>query len=244
VPPTDPDPGAELTLRPAVAEDLGAVHEVYVAASAGLGQPAEDRSVTEVRAWTSRLLDRPGELWVAAGSDDVIGFLHLDGDWLDQIFVHPARRDRGVGSALIDLAKGLRPQGFGLRVHQANTRARDFYLRHGLTELERTDGSSYRDGSPDAQMAWLGEDPQAYLRRRIDEVDAEVAVLLARRVALTAAVQERKEVGGLAGRDLRREQEIVERMARRVPDLGADRIARVMHTVIEESLAAWEERAE
>ena len=66
----------------------------------------------------------------------------------------------------------------------------------------------------------------------------------ARRVALTAAVQERKEVGGLAGRDLRREQEIVERMARRVPELGADRIARVMHTVIEESLAAWEDRPE
>ena len=29
-------------------------------------------------------------------------------------------------------------------------------------------------------------------------------------------------------------------MARQVPELGPERIARVMHTVIEESLAAWE----
>ena len=29
-------------------------------------------------------------------------------------------------------------------------------------------------------------------------------------------------------------------MAQHVPELGPERIARVMHTVIEESLAAWE----
>lgn len=237
--PTDED----LTLRPAVAEDLDGVQQVYVAAAAGAGQPVDDRPEQEVRAWVSRLLERP-ELWVATGPGGVLGFLHLDGDWLDQLFVHPDHQGRGVGRALLELAVALRPRGFGLRVHEANTRARDFYTRSGLVELEHTDGSSYSDGSPDVQMAWLGEDPLAYLRRRIDEVDAEVAVLLARRVALTAAVQERKEVGGLAGRDLRREQEIVERMARRVPQLGADRIARVMHTVIEESLAAWEDGPE
>ena len=69
-------------------------------------------------------------------------------------------------------------------------------------------------------MAWLGEDPLAYLRGRIDEVDDELAVLLARRVALTAAVQDHKEVGGHAGRDPEREAEIVERMAAHVPGLG------------------------
>ena len=245
--PTDEDrepDDPELTLRPGAAEDLDAVVQVYAAAATGPGQPGDDRPEPEVRAWVSRLLEHP-ELWVATTSvGDVVGFLHLDGDWMDQLFVHPDHQRRGVGTSLLELAKALRPRGFGLRVHEANARARAFYTRSGLVELEHTDGSSHRDGSPDVQMAWLGEDPLAYLRRRIDEVDAEVAVLLARRVALTAAVQERKEVGGLAGRDLRREQEIVEQMARRVPQLGADRIARVMHTVIEESLAAWEDRPE
>ena len=87
-------------------------------------------------------------------------------------------------------------RGFGLRVYQANDRARAFYLKHGLVELERTDGSGYLDAEPDVQMAWLGEDPLAYLRRRIDAVDDELAVLLARRTALTGAVQDHKAATG------------------------------------------------
>lgn len=86
----------------------------------------------------------------------------------------------------------------------------------------------------------------AYLRGRIDALDDELAVLLARRTALTAAVQDHKaasgKYAGQRGRDTDREAEIVARMARHVPELGSERIARVMHTVIEESLAAWEER--
>ena len=60
----------------------------------------------------------------------------------------------GTGGALIDLVKALRPGGFGLRVYQANTRAREFYGRHGLVELEGTDGSSYHDGMPTSR--WRG----------------------------------------------------------------------------------------
>jgi chorismate mutase/GNAT superfamily N-acetyltransferase len=239
---TEDEPG-DIQFRIALAEDLPSVHDVFVASSAGPGHPPERRTPREVRAWIDSLLERPGELWLACRDDEVLGFVLLRGSWLNLIFVHPDRPARGVGAALMELVKALRPQGFGLRVFQANTRARDFYRRQGLIELESTDGSSYGDGEPDLQMAWLGEDPLTYLRGRIDDLDDELAVLLARRVALTAAVQDHKEVGGHAGRDPEREAEIVERMAARVPGLGQDRIARVMHTVIAESLAAWEEGA-
>ncbi len=233
----------EIQLRIALAEDLEAVHEVFVAASAAPGHPPETRTPDEVHDWVDSLLDTPGELWLASRNDELLGFFLLRGSWLSLLFVHPDRPARGAGGALIDLVKALRPRGFGLRVYQANTRAREFYGRHGLVELEGTDGSSYHDGAPDLQMAWLGEDPLAYLRGRIDAVDDELAVLLARRVALTAAVQDQKEVGGQAGRDPDREAEIVDRMARHVPGLRKERIAAVMHTVIAQSLAAWEESA-
>ena len=241
--PTDDGLEDEIQLRIALKQDLPAIHDVFVASSASPGHPPEHRPPHEVRAWVDSLLERPGELWLACRGDEVLGFLLLRGSWLNLLFVHPDRPARGVGSSLLELVKALRPKGFGLRVYRANTRARDFYRRHGLVELESTDGSSHDDGEPDLQMAWLGEDPLAYLRARIDEVDDELAVLLARRVALTAAVQDHKEVGGHAGRDPAREAEIVARMAAHVPDLGRDRIAAVMHTVIEQSLAAWEERS-
>jgi chorismate mutase/GNAT superfamily N-acetyltransferase len=239
----------EFTLRPGSPEDLPDLREVFDAATSGPGHWVERRTPDEVRAWFRSLLDRPGrELWVAVRGELQLGFVLLDGDWLNLIFVHPGRAARGVGGALLDLVKSLRPHGFGLRVHQANDRARAFYLRHGLVELERTDGSSYPDAEPDLQMAWLGDDPLAYLRRRIDAVDDELAVLLARRTALTAAVQDHKsatgEYAGERGRDAEREAEIVARLARQVPELGPDGLARVMRAVIEESLAAWETRPE
>ena len=159
----------------------------------------------------------------------LLGFVVLEGEWVNLLFVHPGRPARGVGAALLDLVKSLRPHGFGLRVYQVNERARAFYARHGLVELERTDGSGYLDAEPDVQMAWLGDDPLAYLRRRIDAVDDELAVLLARRTALTAAVQDHKattgEYAGQRGRDAGREAEIVARMAQHVPELGPERIA-------------------
>ncbi|WP_051277409.1 GNAT family N-acetyltransferase [Marmoricola sp. URHB0036] len=238
--PTDPSEPTDLVLRPATEDDLTEVLAVFAAASQGPGQPLESRSPEQVRAWVQDLPARGQEIWVATRDDTVLGFLSLRGSWVPLLFVHPERPGRGVGAALIDLAKGLRPHGFGLRVHEANTRARDFYRRHGLIELESTDGSSYDDDAPDVQMAWLGDLPLAYLRGRIDEVDDELAVLLARRVALAAAVQDHKEVGGHAGRDPEREAEIVQRMAEHVPSLDRDVLATIMHTVIAESLAAWE----
>jgi chorismate mutase len=104
-----------------------------------------------------------------------------------------------------------------------------------LVELESTDGSGNEERSPDVRMAWPGSDPLAFLRRLIDDVDDRVGDLLARRVALTAAVQQLK---GGASRDPERERQIVARLAARVPSLGEDRLARIVHAIITESLDA------
>lgn len=240
------DAGEGLLLRPALGEDVPAIHEVFLRASAGEGQPPQSRPPAEVRGWAEALVVPPLQSWVAEAEGAVVGFVTLRNAWVTLLFVHPAHAGTGVGSALVELVKALHPDGFGLRVHQANHSARRFYRRRGLVELESTDGSGYHDESPDVQLAWLGSDPLAYLRRRIDEVDDEIAVLLARRVALTGAVQDHKAAtgggAGSAARDEMREAEIVARMARHVPGLERDRLARVMHAVIAESLAAWEQR--
>jgi chorismate mutase/GNAT superfamily N-acetyltransferase len=246
--PTDPRAEHELLdfqLRPGFEDDLPGLQEVFETAMSVPGHHADRRTPDEVREWFLSLLDRPGrELWVAVRDSVPLGFVLIEGTHVNLIMVHPSRSARGVGAALLDLVKSLLPHGFGLRVFQANDRARAFYVKHGLVELERTDGSSYYDAEPDLQMAWLGDDPLSYLRGRIDAVDDELAVLLARRTALTAAVQDQKaatgEYAGQQGRDAEREAAIVARMAQHVPGLGPERIARVMHTVIEESVAAWE----
>jgi chorismate mutase len=93
-------------------------------------------------------------------------------------------------------------------------------------------------------MAWPGSDPIGFLRRQIDEVDDELALVLARRFALTATVQGYKRHPGREGRDPEREREIAEKVAQRMaahaPGLGADQIGRIMDAVIGASLEAYE----
>ena len=91
---------------------------------------------------------------------------------------------------LLDVAKSLRPHGFCLWVFESNAPARQLLrAARAASELERTDGSANEERSPDLKLAWPGADPIAFFRGLIDEVDADLGDLLARRAALTAAVQ-------------------------------------------------------
>lgn len=243
--PTDPGHEAGLTLRPATAEDVAAVAALHVAtrrASEPLVPPLTHTD-DEVRARVAGLVAGAYvETWVAVTGDEVVGYATFTQTWLDDLYVAPGHQRAGIGSALLELVESQRPGGFSLWVFETNAPARAFYRRHGLVELEHTDGSANEEHAPDLQMAWLGSDPLVLLRRLIDELDDELAVLLARRTALTATVQDQKEVGGRAGRDPAREAEIIDRMLGHVPGMDRERVARIMHTVIDESLAAWEDR--
>ncbi|HRD61441.1 MAG TPA: chorismate mutase [Nocardioides sp.] len=84
-------------------------------------------------------------------------------------------------------------------------------------------------------MAWPGADPLAFYRGLIDDVDAQLGELLNRRAALTAVVQ---QVKGSTERDHEREREIALALARRAPALGEERLARIVHAIITESLDA------
>ena len=67
----------------------------------------------------------------------VVGYCHVVGAWLDALYVTPEAAGRGIGTALLDLVRSLRPDGFALWVFLTNEPARRFYRRHGLVELGR-----------------------------------------------------------------------------------------------------------
>jgi chorismate mutase/GNAT superfamily N-acetyltransferase len=242
-----PDPGGDtggdtgdLVLRPATTADASEVAELYLATrrAAEPAMPPQVHTAESVLAHlTAAIVEK--EAWVAA-SDEILGFAVLDTAFLDALYVGPDHQGFGIGTALLDLAKARRPDGFALWVFASNAPARGFYRRHGLVELEHTDGSGNEERSPDVRMAWPGQDPVGFLRRQIDEVDDELALLLARRLALTATVQGYKPQPGKGGRDVDREREIAARMAAHAPGLGADAIGRIMDVVIGESLDAYE----
>ena len=233
-----PPVSGDVLLRPALPEDVQAIADLYSEArvAAVPMMPPALHSNAEDRAWFARQLAGPTrEAWVAERSGELVGFAMVDPVWLDHLFTRADAKGEGIGSMLLDLVKSLRPDGFSLWVFESNTGARRFYARHDLVELERTDGSGNEEKAPDIRMAWPGADPLAFYRGLIDEVDEQLGDLLARRVALTRAVQPHKPD---AARDPAREREIAETMALRAPELGADRLARIVHAIITESLDA------
>lgn len=229
-----PDAGAGLLLRPADEGDADVLVAIQGQARRAAPMPPGVHDDAEVRSWLAQRL-RSDEVWVAELDGVPVGYARMTESWLDDLYVLPAAAGGGVGSALLDLVKGLRPRGFCLWVFETNTPARRFYESRGLVALERTDGSANEERAPDVRMAWPGEDPLAFLRGLIDEVDGQLGDLLARRVALTGAVQAHKSG---SGRDARREREIAEAMARRAPGLGPERLGRIMDAIISESLDA------
>jgi chorismate mutase/ribosomal protein S18 acetylase RimI-like enzyme len=228
-----------MTLRPASADDLPAIADLYlrVRESAVPAMPPQIHTVEEVHAYVSGWDLGKRDVWVAHVDDEPAAFMVVEDDWLNSLYVLPQHAGQGVGSALLDVAKSLRPGGFCLWVFESNTPARDFYRHRGLVELEHTDGSSNEEKAPDVRMAWPGTDPLAFYRGLIDDIDAQLGELLNRRTALTRAVQLHK---GSKERDPARELEIVRALAARAPALGEDRLTRIVHAIITESLDAAE----
>jgi len=224
----------DLVLRPASTADVDPIVAVHLSSRSAAAMPPGIHPEHEVRAWLTERLDLD-EVWVAEADGAVAAYTRFTSTWLDDLYVAPEHGGQGLGSALLDLVKARRPAGFCLWVFEMNEPARGFYAHHGLVELERTDGSGNEEKQPDIKMAWPGTDPLAFYRGLIDEVDAELGELLNRRVALTHAVQPHKPA---AQRDPDREREIADSMALRAPALGADRLHRIVHTIITESLDA------
>jgi GNAT superfamily N-acetyltransferase len=148
-----------LVLRPAEPEDAAGVAEVYLvarrAAAAAGAMPPSVHPDGEVRQWLAERV-AADETWVAELDGEVVAYARMTAEWLDDLYVHPDHAGEGIGGALLDLAKGLRPGGFGLWVFESNLAARRFYRRHGLVEVERTDGSGNEEGAPDVRMVWEG----------------------------------------------------------------------------------------
>jgi len=106
------------------------------------------------------------DLWVAEEDGRLLGFLgiehsaNLGADVLERLYVEPAEQNRGVGTALLEKAKELRPGGLYLWVFQENP-ARRLYERHGFELVRLTDGAENMEREPDALYRWRGSSDPA-----------------------------------------------------------------------------------
>ena len=154
--PTEPT-GSALLLRPALPEDGPAIAALYTAtriAAVPLMPPALHTAEEDVVHFSGLVAGTEHEAWVAEQDGEIVGFVLLTATWLDGLYVHPSAQGQGIGTALLELAQSLRPDGLGLWVFESNTPGRALYRRHGFVETERTDGSANEEHAPDIRMDW------------------------------------------------------------------------------------------
>ena len=93
------------------------------------------------------------ELYVHEDKDtrQIDGFIGLAGNHIEGIFVAKAARSKGVGKALLDHAKLLKPS-LTLNVYQKNERALAFYRREQFAV--QSEGIDEDTSKADIQMLW------------------------------------------------------------------------------------------
>ncbi|WP_405605962.1 GNAT family N-acetyltransferase [Streptomyces sp. NBC_01410] len=150
----------ELVFRRADDSDAAAAADVWLRSfAAALPTVRRAHDDDEVRAWFSHVVVPRYETWIAVAEGSVVGLLVLDGEELEQLYLDPSWRGRGVGDRFVDLAKQQRPAGLRLWTFQVNEPARRFYERHGFIEVERTDGLRNEEREPDVRYVWQPEVP-------------------------------------------------------------------------------------
>lgn len=108
----------------------------------------------DVRSWFRTVVVPEREAWVADCEGAVVGILVLGDAELEQLYLDPPWRGRGLGDRFMAVAKRRRPDGLGLWTFQINRPARRFYERHGFVAVERTDGRGNEEREPDVRYVW------------------------------------------------------------------------------------------
>ncbi|RDI68492.1 GNAT family N-acetyltransferase [Nocardia pseudobrasiliensis] len=145
----------QVLIRRAVQADAAAVAEVWIRSfDAALPTVRRPRDDDRIRDWFVHNVVPTRETWVAEARDAVVGVMVLHNGELDQLYLDPDWRGRGIGDRLIAVAKERCPGGLELWTFQVNTPAQRFYERHGFVESFRTDGSENEEREPDIRYVW------------------------------------------------------------------------------------------
>src|SRR5437667_5979355 len=107
-------------IRRALPEDADAIAETFIASLETLTFLPTLHTHDEHRRFINEVVPRDHEIWVAEDEGRAVGFAAIGESTLGHIYVHPDFHGRGLGTALLEQTKALRPSGFTLWTFPAN----------------------------------------------------------------------------------------------------------------------------
>ena len=113
----------------------------------GLHTPDEDRRFYREHVFPACAV------WGAFESGALVGIIGFREGWIDQLYVLPYAQGRGVGTALLEVARSD-AEHLSLWTFQRNAAARRFYERRGFAVVRETDGAENEEREPDVLYRW------------------------------------------------------------------------------------------
>lgn len=110
--------------------------------------------VIGVKWYIENVLLPRGSSYVYEQDGEIVGWVDVHNDWLDQLYCRRGSTGQGIGKQMVDFAKSLSPTGLQLWTFQVNEGARRFYAREGFVEVELTDGANNEEKAPDVRLTW------------------------------------------------------------------------------------------
>ncbi|MEM7130650.1 MAG: GNAT family N-acetyltransferase [Chloroflexota bacterium] len=107
----------------------------------------------EDRGYFTTVVAAENQLWVAETEGQILGFLAINGSYVDRLYIHPEHQRKGIGATLLAHAKTLSPSGVELCTHVKNVNACVFYEKQGFVAV-RYGVSPPPESEPDVEYHW------------------------------------------------------------------------------------------
>ena len=93
------------------------------------------------------------DVWIAEIQSKLVGFMAIQEDLIDHLYVDPDHWRHGIGKMLLDHARTLSPKHLWLYTLQVNTNARAFYVKNGFV-AKKFGISPPPESEPDVEYHW------------------------------------------------------------------------------------------
>ena len=107
----------------------------------------------EDRYYFQNFVLKNNKVWVVESEKYPVGFMAMNKDFIDQLYIDPDHQRRGIGKLLIDFAREQSPEHLWLYTLQINFIARTFYEKNGFL-AEKFGISPPPESEPDVEYHW------------------------------------------------------------------------------------------
>jgi ribosomal protein S18 acetylase RimI-like enzyme len=117
------------------------------------GQTDTGHYFYEDQAYFRNQVLKKNKVWVVVKDQRPVGFMAMENDFIDQLYIHPQYQRRGIGQEFLKFARSRSPGHLWLYTLQSNVNARAFYEKNGFI-AEKFGFSPPPESEPDVEYHW------------------------------------------------------------------------------------------